>query len=70
MKKLIFGVAMLIGGVIGFAGWIIACAINSAGMPGLKILEILSGSDLLITVIFVLMILAGLFVSFFESKKG
>lgn len=69
MKKLIFGIGMLNAGVIGFAGWIIACAINNDGMPGLKIFETLNGGDLLITVIFVIMILAGLFVSFFEIKK-
>lgn len=69
MKTFILGITMLVSGIVGFAGWIIGCAINNGEMTGLKLFETLGGSDLLIAGVFVLMMLVGLFISFFESKK-
>ncbi len=69
MKKFILGISLLFAGIIGFVGWIIGCAINNGGMTGLMIMETLSGSDLLIAAIFIIIILVGLFISLIESKK-
>ena len=69
MKKFLLGISLLFVGIIGFVGWIIGCAINNDGMAGLRIMETLSGSDLLIAAIFIIVILVGLFISLIESKK-
>lgn len=69
MRKFILGISLFFGGIIGFIGWVISIVINNGGMRGLSIIEILEGSDLLVSGIFISLVLIGLFISLFECKK-
>lgn len=67
MKKFIFGCVLLLAGVIGFSGWMIACTNNGSGYT--EILSYLYGSDWIIALLFIGMSVIGLIISFIEIKK-
>lgn len=69
MKKMFFGLGLLLSGVIGFAGWCIA----ATGMvePGSRsdIWGCLNSSDWIVLFVFAVMAVAGLVISAVEFKK-
>lgn len=69
MKKFILGISMFLGGIIGAVGWMISCAIINQNLSGFELIEVLYRSDLIIFVIFVVMTLVGLVISFLQCRK-
>lgn len=60
MKKMIFGIGLLLSGVIGFVGWCIASV--STVQPGARstVLGCLHGEDWIVLLIFAVIAIAGL----------
>lgn len=69
MKKFILGVSMLLSGVIGFVGWIIACVIKVQPGSNSQVIACLNGTDYIFAAIFLILAIIGLFVAIFETKK-
>ena len=70
MKKIILGAALLLSGVIGFAGWMIAC--TNTVQPGAKsgVFSCVNNPDeFIITFIFIIMAVAGLIITIAEARK-
>lgn len=70
MKKMLFGLGLLLSGVVGFTGWCIA----ATGMvePGARsnIWGCLDGSEWIVLFVFVVIAVAGLIISAVEFKKN
>lgn len=69
MKKMIFGLGLLLSGIIGFTGWCIA-AIQTVE-PGARssILGCLNGEEWIVLLIFAVMAVVGLLISVVEFRK-
>lgn len=67
MKKFILGCVLILSGVLGFSGWMIACTNYGSGYT--ETLSYLYGSDWIIALLFIGMFVAGLIISFIEIKK-
>ena len=67
MKKLVWGCVLQLAGVIGFTGWMVACTNNGSGYT--EILSYLYGSDWIVALLFIVMFISGLIISFVEIKK-
>ena len=63
MKKLIFGLGLLLSGVIGFVGWSIA--VTQTVQPGARsdVFGCCDGLELGVLLVFVVMLVAGLIIS-------
>lgn len=69
MKRMIFGIGMLLSGVVGFVGWCIAATgIVEAGARS-SVWSCLEGSNWVMLLIFAAMAVAGLIISAVELKK-
>lgn len=70
MKKLLFGLGLLISGVIGFAGWSIAVTLTvPQGMMG-TVFQCFYRTDWVVLAVFAVMAAAGLALSVKEVRKG
>ncbi len=67
MKKLIFGLGLLLSGVIGFIGWCIA-VVQTVG-PGSTVFTCFFGSEWIVLAVFAIMTIAGLLISIMEVKR-
>lgn len=63
MKKLIFGLGLLLSGVIGFVGWCIAVA--QIVQPGARsiVFSCFTGIEWIVLAIFAIMAIVGLFIA-------
>ncbi len=69
MKKFIFGCVLLLAGVIGFDGWVIACTTGSGGGYS-QALSYLDGTkDWVVALFFIGMFVIGFIIAFNEIKK-
>ena len=66
MKKLIFGLGLLLSGVIGFVGWCIA-VVQTVG-PGGTVFACFFGSEWIVLAVFAIMTIVGLRISIMEVK--
>lgn len=66
---MLFGLGLLLSGIIGFVGWC-TTAVQTV-QPGAvsSLLGCLNGTEWIVLVIFALMAIAGLIISFIEFKK-
>lgn len=69
MKKMILGASMLLSGVIGFVGLIIACVNKAQGGAISTVIGCLRGSDYIFAAIFMILAIVGLFIEIIEAKK-
>lgn len=69
MKKLLFGLGLLLSGVIGFAGWCIAVAQTTQPGAVSIIFGCFSGIEWIVLDIFAIMAIAGLFIAIKEVKQ-
>lgn len=69
MKKLFFGLGLLLSGVIGFAGWCIA--VTQIVQPGARtsVLGCFGTEEWIVLLVFALMAAAGLIISIVGLKK-
>lgn len=67
MKKFILGCVLLLAGVIGFSGWIIACTNYGSGYS--TTLSYLSRGNWVIALLFISISVIGLIISIIEIKK-
>jgi uncharacterized membrane protein len=69
MKKTILGSALMLSGVIGFVGWIIACTntVESGAWSG--ILGNLKGADFIVSIIFIVISVLGFLVTLRSIKN-
>lgn len=69
MKKMIFGLGLLLSGIVGFVGWYIAA--TGKVQPGAcsTILGCLCGEDWVVLLIFAVMAVVGLVMSAVEFRK-
>lgn len=70
MKKMLFGLGLLLSGIIGFTGWC-AAAVQKA-QPGAvsRIFGCIDGEEWIVLLFFAAMALAGLVISVLEYGKG
>lgn len=70
MKKLIFGLGLLLSGVIGFVGW--SVAVTQTVQPGARssVFGCFTGSEWLVLAVFAVMAVVGLFIAIKEVKNG
>ena len=66
VKRLIFGCVLLLAGVIGFVGWAIAC--SGVGYYS-EVTTYFYGSNLVVSLLFIVMFSAGLVLSVFELMR-
>ena len=69
MKKMVFGLGLLLSGIIGFVGWCIAAVLTVQPGAGSRILGCLNGEEWIGLLIFAVMAVAGLIISVIELKK-
>lgn len=69
MKKIILGASMLLSGIIGFVGWIIACVIKVQPGSNSQVIGCLYGTDYIVAAIFLVLAIVGLFITISEAKK-
>jgi uncharacterized membrane protein len=71
MKKTILGSALMLSGVIGFVGWIIACTntVESGAWSGVGVLGNLKGADFIISIIFIVISVLGFLVTLRSIKN-
>jgi hypothetical protein len=69
MKKTIFGSALMLSGVIGFAGWIIACTNVVQSGAWSRIIGNLKGTDLIVSIIFIFISILGFFIALLSVKN-
>ncbi len=69
MQKIILGATMLLCGVIGFVGWIIACVIKVEPGSNSQVIGCLYGTDYIFVIIFLILAVMGLFIAVSEVKK-
>lgn len=69
MQKIILGSTMLLSGVIGFVGWIIACVIKVQPGSNSQVIGCLYGTDYIFAIIFLVLAIMGLFITISEVKK-
>lgn len=67
MKKFILGCVLLLSGIIGFSGWMIACTNHGGAFT--HVLSYLRGEEIIIALVFVVMTICGLTISLIEIKK-
>lgn len=67
MKKMLFSCTLILSGIIGFIGTLIASAYKSTGGYS-RILNCLNGSDYVLAILFVGIFLIGMFISFKQIK--
>lgn len=70
MKKMIFGLGLLLSGTIGFAGWCIAAVQKTEPGARSRILGCLIGEEWIVLLIFTMMAVAGLIISVIEYLKN
>lgn len=63
MKKVIFGAAMLISGVIGLVGWFIACALTVQPGARSRVWGCLDGMEWIPVIVFATLAVYGLVVA-------
>lgn len=66
MKRMIFGCALMLCGIIGFTGWIGACT-NIRGYS--RVLSCVEGIDIAIVAIFIIVFFVGLLLSINELRN-
>ncbi|MBD5527481.1 MAG: hypothetical protein HDR02_03605 [Lachnospiraceae bacterium] len=69
MKKMVFGIGLLLSGIIGFVGWCIAAVLLVEPGARSRILGCLNGEEWIVLLIFAVMAVAGLIISVIELKK-
>ena len=69
MKRMIFGLGLLLSGVIGFVGWCIAAVQKVEPGARSRITECLNGEEWIVLLIFAAMAVAGLVISVMEFRK-
>lgn len=69
MKRMIFGLGLLLSGVIGFAGWCIAAALTVQAGAISRIWGCLDGGEWIVLLIFVAMAIVGLSVAICALKE-
>lgn len=67
MKKIVVFCTAFLGGIIGFVGWIIACASQSSGKS--EVLFSLHGTDYIFAFVFLAIALAGGIAAILECYK-
>ena len=70
MKKLIFGLGLLLSGVIGFVGWCIAVAQTVQPGGTSVVFGCFSGIEWIVLAIFAIMAIVGLFIAIKEVTQG
>lgn len=70
MKKLIFGLGLLLSGVIGFVGWCIA--VTQRVQPGAvsNVFACISGIEQIVLAVFTLMAIVGTFIASKEAMQN
>lgn len=69
MKKFLLGCFVFLGGIIGFVGWIIACATLKSGGIRDVLGSLSSTTDYVIVIFFAIMAVGGICVAISEMKK-
>ena len=68
MKKVILGAAMLISGVIGLVGWVIACALTVQPGARSRVWGCLNGMEWFPVIVFVVLAVYGLVIAMKNCK--
>lgn len=69
MKKMVFGLGLMLSGIIGFVGWCIAAVLSVEPGARSRILGCINGEEWIVLLIFALMAVTGLIMSVIELKK-
>jgi len=69
MKKMILGASMLLSGMIGFVGLIIACVNKVQAGAISTVIGCLRGSDYIFAAIFMILAIVGLFIEIIDAKR-
>ena len=69
MKKIVFGSALMLSGVVGYVGWLIACVHKTAGGSFSRVLSYPQGSDYLVGGLFIALGIIGIAVCVREILK-
>lgn len=71
MKKLIFGISMLLGGILGMVGIIIATAIEGNGFGGSRLTACIGYAGMMpYFIVFALLSFIGLVIAYKESYEA
>lgn len=68
MKRMAFGIGLLLSGVIGFAGWCIAAALTVQAGATSRIWGCLDGGEWIVLLFFAVMAVVGLIVAIHAIK--
>lgn len=69
MKRMLFGIGLLLSGVVGFVGWCIAAALTVEAGARSRIWGCLDGGEWIVLLIFAAMSVAGLFAAIRAMKE-
>lgn len=69
MEKMVFGLGLLLSGIIGFTGWCIAAVQKVEPGARSRILGCVNGEEWIVLSLFAVMAVAGLIISVIEFKK-
>ena len=69
MKKMVFGLGLLLSGIIGFAGWCIAAVHKVEPGARSRILGCINGEEWIVLSLFAVMAVVGLVISVIEFMR-